>query len=163
MRIVLYSLILPTFLLFIPQLTSAHDTGQSVEETRGDYLIDIGIDKEVVQQNDFVNLDFSLLNNTNGNINDFDYILVNITNESDKVFTSNISKPQYGNAYLGMNFQNAGVYTIDAQFEKDFSVVTDITFDVTVVDGNNIEAHTEKEVSDQSIFQTFISFLKNLL
>ena len=121
-------------LLIIPTLTSAHNTGNSYEEEKDGFLIDIGYTPEILTAGDRARFDFALysLTATTSSKDLFTDLWVQIIKNDKLHFSSNLNQPDFGPAALNLLLIEPGEYEIYVRFQQESTRVTETTFNIQV-------------------------------
>lgn len=116
----------------------AHGDGESYEETKGNYLIDIGYEKNIMAQQP-ASFDFNILNAQTQEEIPFTSVWVQVIKDDKTLFATGLYKQDIGATTLLYTFPMEGTYEISARFQNDDTTLAESKFPVTIT-GNSASA-----------------------
>ncbi|MDP3963846.1 MAG: hypothetical protein Q8Q39_05115 [bacterium] len=121
----------------------AHGLGNSIEQTVGGYLIDIGYDAAEIAAQDQIRFDFAAYSATSTLPADFSDVWVRIStvgksqNGSAVFFAGNLHATGYGPANMSYAFPKAGEYELAVRFQKNGKSIIETAVPVTVAENES--------------------------
>ena len=118
--------------LLVPKYVLAHATGESLEKTVGEYVVDIGYNPTIIEVGSPIVLDFNLLLSETGENVLFTDIWARIVKQNKTVFASGIHKPTFGGTTMVYTFPEAGEYELMLRFQEEGNKIVEASFPLTV-------------------------------
>jgi|AntRauTorcE11897_2_1112592.scaffolds.fasta_scaffold11774_3 hypothetical protein len=121
-------------LLIVPSFSHAHNSGNSYEEQKDGFLIDVGYSPLTLIAGERARFDFSIysLTATTSPKDLFTDVWIQISKDDELHFSSNLNQPTFGPTALNILLVEAGEYEIYVRFQQGSTLVTDTTFTVSV-------------------------------
>lgn len=146
MQNILYTLVVSLQILLCTSVVLAHTSGNSYEEHKDGYLIDIGYTPEFLTQGTVSRFDFDAVHVASSSEKDvFTDIWVRVLHAEDVVFSGDIHNPEYGQAGLSMMLSEPGSYEMFVRFQNrgDEVVGTSFIFEVTTADDTSSNSNSK--------------------
>ncbi|MDP3770099.1 MAG: hypothetical protein Q8R40_04140 [bacterium] len=126
------------FCLFV-RLVDGHGSGQSLEQTVGEYMVDVGYDTSVLTAGEPVRFDFNLRKKENFDLPEFTDVWVRIApQEQGILFAGNIHFADFGPTGMTIVFPAPGSYQLTVRFQKDDEkIAEEVSFPLTVERGES--------------------------
>lgn len=140
-------------LLIVPSFGHTHNNGNSYEEEKDGFLIDIGYSPLTLTAGERARFDFSIysLTATTSPKDLFTDVWIQISKDDELHFSSNLNQPNFGPTALNILLVESGEYEIYVRYQQESNLVTDTTFAVSV------EAKDVVPIVDQSIPLSYYS------
>ncbi len=124
-------------LILIPYaLTNGHGTGESFEVIEGEYLVDVGYDASIIEEQTPIRFEFSLFANKSKLPTDFDNIWVRVEEtgaQKRTIFATGIHQPTFGPTSMLFSFPKEATYMMYARFQNaDDEKIVEVTVPVPV-------------------------------
>jgi len=121
-------------LFSIPGLLLAHAGGASLEKVVSPYVVDVGYDPARVIAGDRIVFDFNLLSEVSSSTVDFDYVRVRLEHEGMTLFSTGVSKPEYGPTSLlyTVPVDASGALTVFVRYHKGSESLAEAEFMIPI-------------------------------
>jgi hypothetical protein len=111
----------------------AHTGGFTYEATVGDYFVDIGASKLVLNPHELILFEYNLYSkNDPNNLANFDRVYVTIGDGTKVILSTFVYRPEGMLTTLSYDFPHAGKYEMSARFENGQGTMAEVSFPLDV-------------------------------